>query len=114
MLYTINNLTFDVHLNESGYYVDNKTGQFVHRIIAGKKFDRELECWEEVHHIDRNRLNNDPRNLFICTHLFHRLIHDKDIQEDDFWDFIEEMREKYTVICPKSPINLFLQTYSLR
>lgn len=100
MLYTINNLTFNVHLNESGYYVDSQTGQFIHRIIAGKKFDRELEYWEEVHHIDRNKLNNNPKNLFICIPEFHKLIHDHHIPKKSFWRFIHKMRQEHRTICP--------------
>ncbi len=49
---------------------------YLHRVIAEKKIGRFLECNEIVHHIDRNPLNNDPSNLYVCKNAAeHRLIH---------------------------------------
>lgn len=48
------------------YYCATKMG-FVaeHRYVAEQKLGRHLKKGEVVHHIDRNRLNNDPDNLLV-------------------------------------------------
>lgn len=43
-----------------------------HRLVMELKLGRLLEPQEVVHHLDRNRLNNDPENLVLCaTHKEH-------------------------------------------
>jgi len=50
-------------------------GKFLHKIIAEWKISRKLEKGEVVHHIDGNKLNNDPRNLEVMTHSDHARLH---------------------------------------
>jgi hypothetical protein len=94
MLHVADNIIFDVYVNEFDYCIDLKTGKFVHRIIAGKKFGRDLYWWEETHHIDKNKQNNNPENLFVCCKDFHRLIHSLNIGKNEFWPFVYRMREE--------------------
>ena len=39
---------------------------FEHILVAEKKLGRSISRKEPIHHIDFDRLNNDPDNLFIC------------------------------------------------
>lgn len=38
---------------------------YLHRIVAEKLIGRELKRGEQVHHIDKNKKNNDPSNLMV-------------------------------------------------
>lgn len=53
------------HIHHTGYRYLNKSGRTVaeHREVMAKKIGRELHRDETVHHIDGDRLNNDPSNL---------------------------------------------------
>lgn len=42
-----------------------------HRLIISQFLGRPLECWEDVHHIDGNKLNNDISNLQLISHEQH-------------------------------------------
>lgn len=50
--------------------------RYEHHVIAEQKYGRKLKECEVVHHVDLNKLNNDPSNLYICRdNKEHRLIH---------------------------------------
>jgi hypothetical protein len=42
-----------------------------HRFIAEGVLGRALHSWEDVHHIDGNKLNNAPENLQVLAHGDH-------------------------------------------
>ncbi|KYG11427.1 hypothetical protein BE21_57595 [Sorangium cellulosum] len=46
-----------------------------HRLVAEMLLGRPLRRGEDVHHIDGDRLNNDPRNLEVLTRAEHRAEH---------------------------------------
>lgn len=48
---------------------------YVHRMIAEELLCRHLEPGEQVHHIDRNHLNDNPRNLMAIFSSYHTLLH---------------------------------------
>lgn len=48
---------------------------YEHRIVIEAKLGRSLRDGEEVHHIDRDRLNNDPENLLVVTRAQHMRLH---------------------------------------
>lgn len=52
-----------------GYKAIRTSGrpQSLHKLIAEAVIGRQLERHETVHHIDENKLNNDPRNLAVLT-----------------------------------------------
>lgn len=50
--------------------------KYEHHVIAEQKLGRKLNESEVVHHIDLDKLNNRPENLFICKdNKQHRLFH---------------------------------------
>ena len=44
---------------------------YEHRLIAQKKYGRQLRAGEVVHHIDGDKLNNDPSNLEVMPSIAH-------------------------------------------
>lgn len=47
----------------------------LHRLIAEQKIGRKLKPNEVVHHIDGDKLNNDPDNLCVMTRGEHARLH---------------------------------------
>ena len=45
--------------------VDNKKWTGEHRLIAEKILGRKLQKGEVIHHIDENKINNNPKNLYL-------------------------------------------------
>jgi hypothetical protein len=60
--------------NNSGYIAE-------HIIVAESKLKRYLVKGEVVHHIDRNRKNNDPENLQVMTISEHISLHNREDKE---------------------------------
>ena len=50
-------------------------GKFLHRIIAEWGMGRRLRSDEAVHHIDKNKQNNEPKNLQVMTKSDHARLH---------------------------------------
>jgi len=52
--------------------------RFTHVVMAEKALGRHLPKGVQVHHVDENRLNNDPNNLVICPdQAYHALLHQR-------------------------------------
>jgi HNH endonuclease len=63
--------------NGYGYLVFNKGGKVIyqHIILAESALGKPLPRGAEVHHVDGNPSNCDPKNLVICpSHAYHFLI----------------------------------------
>lgn len=52
---------------------DNKV--LIHRQVMEQKIGRPLTAQDIVHHIDENKLNNDPENLELLTRAEHINLH---------------------------------------
>jgi hypothetical protein len=73
-------------LSSNGYMrvkVPSGGYRYEHRVIAEKIIGRKLLSHEVVHHIDGNRLNNNPDNLRICTKRTHKDHHSSLHSRDD-------------------------------
>lgn len=85
----LNPLYKGAFINQYGYRVlhkpqhpnANKDGYILeHRYVASNKIGRPLKDDEIVHHIDGNRLNNNPSNLQIMDRSEHSKLHNKDYE----------------------------------
>ncbi len=66
------------YLYRATYKGDRKYKKsFIHREVMEEHLGRKLERWEEVHHIDENRLNNDISNLEVLSKSEHAKLHGK-------------------------------------
>lgn len=52
-------------------WVAPRTYRGEHRVVMERILGRRLTRWEAVHHIDHDRLNNDPTNLVVLTYTEH-------------------------------------------
>lgn len=67
-------------ISSIGYAMVTKDGieRLVHVLVAEAALGKPLPQGAQVHHIDENRLNNEPSNLVICpNNAYHRLIHQR-------------------------------------
>jgi hypothetical protein len=48
---------------------------YLHRHVAQTILGRDLSINEEVHHIDRNKMNNEPINLIVLDGVAHNKLH---------------------------------------
>ena len=52
-----------------------RTRYYVHRVVAENMIGRPLKEYEHIHHIDMNKKNNNPSNLWVCSASQHKLAH---------------------------------------
>ena len=55
----------ETYIDNKGYKRFKDSGRLVHRWAAEKKLGRKLKDGEVVHHKDRVKANNAPRNLWV-------------------------------------------------
>lgn len=61
----LRDLVSDEYTDERGYKRFKDSEKLVHRAVAKKKLGRTLRPGEVVHHKDRNKTNNEARNLWV-------------------------------------------------
>lgn len=64
-------------------------GRHEHVVVAEQILGRKLKPYEVVHHIDRNKRNNDPSNLVVLSRQDHARLHKecegkKEVMSDAF------------------------------
>ena len=70
------------YTNANGYRVYKDTGTLVHRHMAEMKLGRPLRRDEVVHHINRNKQDNRPSNLFVfASQQAHWKAHKQDARD---------------------------------
>lgn len=60
-----------LYLDHRGYFMFCDSGTLFHSWVMEKKIGRKLLATEVVHHIDRNKMNIYPDNLFLCNDQTH-------------------------------------------
>jgi hypothetical protein len=71
-----------IYVDSKGYKRFSDSDNSVHRWAAGKKLGRPLKETEVVHHIDRNKKNNNPGNLYVFkSQAAHDRVHKKDARK---------------------------------
>lgn len=80
----------ETYIDENGYRRFSNSGTLVSRWAAEEKLGRRLRDDEVVHHINRNKLDNNPSNLWVFSNQDeHEAAHeeDGDFDDDDDDDF---------------------------
>jgi len=67
--------------DDDGYLRYKDSDLLVHRVIAQKKLGRRLRSEEVVHHINRNKLDNRYKNLWVFP---NQEAHDMAHEDDEF------------------------------
>ena len=64
-----------IRVGRDHHLADVRGYAYEHRLVAEKKIGRRLLPGEQVHHVDRNKQNNDPANLEVVTQAEHGVEH---------------------------------------
>ncbi|MDD4082744.1 MAG: HNH endonuclease [Sphaerochaetaceae bacterium] len=72
----------DTYVDKKGYRRFSDSGVSVHRWSAEKRVGRPLRDGEVVHHINRDKLDNRPSNLWVFK---NQKKHDKAHKEDGWY-----------------------------
>ncbi len=73
------------HVTPKGYRRNNRTGIFEHVEVWEREHGRPVPHGHDVHHIDHDKLNNDPGNLVAVTPTDHKRLHSGCELRDGAW-----------------------------
>ncbi len=76
------------YIDDNGYRRFSDSNKLVSRWVAEKKLRRELDDEEVVHHKNRDKRDNNPKNLWVFGNQDeHDSVHeeDGDFDDDDDW-----------------------------
>jgi hypothetical protein len=68
--------------DSNGYKRSTSDGELIHRKVAAKKLGRSIGKKEVVHHLNRNKEDNRPGNLYVFK---NQKAHHKTHKKDDWW-----------------------------
>lgn len=71
---------------------------YLHQYIASVVLGRGLLAGETVHHIDGDPKNNANANLLICSHAYHRQLHER-LARSENWPQFSTVRESHRPRC---------------
>ncbi len=75
----------------------DKTGSvYEHVYRASLALGRGLKRGEVVHHIDGNPANNKNSNLLVCSHAYHRQLHERLARSSDWPQFLPRKTNRPT------------------
>ena len=72
------------YIDSNGYRRFSDSNRLVHRWVAENKIGRHLRAGEEVHHKNRNRSDNPPKNLKVYKGKWGFLRHAIDHEDEDY------------------------------
>lgn len=84
-------------------YCDSSGYVFEHRYIMELQLGRYLLPEEKVHHIDRNKLNNDISNLMLFSTHSEHMVYERDIDMSDRKCFLCGSKKTYKKKNAKKP-----------
>ena len=73
------------HITRKGYRRNNDGGLFEHVEVWERHNKRRVPQGHQIHHIDGDKLNNDPANLEAVTPTEHKRIHSGCERRDGEW-----------------------------
>ncbi|MEM4257010.1 MAG: HNH endonuclease [Candidatus Diapherotrites archaeon] len=74
------------YIDENGYRRFSDSGKLVHRWAAEQRVGSRLYPNQRVHHINRNKLDNRPSNLWVFnSQREHTRAHMRDKRRFGFW-----------------------------
>ena len=76
--------TGKTYIDREGYRRFTSSDYPVHRWVAEKTLGRKLTNREVVHHLNRRRADNREENLVVMDEDDHDMLHEENLDEDDF------------------------------
>lgn len=73
------------YITEKGYRRNSDTGKFEHVEVWERHHGRPVPDGHQIHHVDFDKLNNDPSNLLAVTPTEHKRLHSGCELRDGIW-----------------------------